>query len=172
MNLLASICKSNTDYALKISKKQITTYEAKPVSGRIILSEICECLEKDYFAPFEREDIFILSKKLYELSENTFLFCNTANEMSSFSKNNTVSEKLQSMSDTNAVIFSNLCKYPKQGDMKPFSGKIYTDYISIKKYIYQHSEKQFNPFLRQTEICADNYNDIITKLQYILIKNS
>ena len=178
MNLLASISYDNINYALKVASSEISFFEAKPVSGRNIMREIKESLKKDYFAPFEREDIFILSQKLCELCDNSIFLLNASNESKIFADKNTLSlcESLRIISGLTANIFSTLQKYPKQGDLKPFFNKIDTEYNRIRNSVSKLSDKEtagFNSsFLHYIEICAQNCNDLATLTQYILIKNS
>ena len=111
MNQLALICNDNICLALKIVSSEISSPEEKPVSGRNIMAEIKESLEKDYFAPIEREDTFILCQKLCEMSENSFLLYNESKKVNVFYLPNNfhvLCGSLQSVSKTTAEVFAQL----------------------------------------------------------------
>lgn len=179
INMLASICNDNIFYAQKIISSELSVSEAKPVTGKIIMDEIKSSLAKDYFAPFEREDIFIICEKFNELSENSHLLCICANKTDTFgfpSEIVTLTDCLKKISESITKMLSELLKYPKQGDLTHLFNKTESLIADFKKQLYSCLKRtqndSYNNIIRITAECADNCKEITTLIQYTLIKNS
>lgn len=179
IKLLASICNSNISDAKKIISSEKLTSDSKPDTAKNILYDIRNNLEKDYFAPFEREDIFMLSEKLCELSKNSHLLCIYASEADFFGFPATIvslTECLKNISNSVLCIFEQLTKYPKQGDLKPVFENAESLQYDFRKLLYDCMKRirndGYHHILHLTEKCADNCKEIVQLTQYTLIKNS
>ena len=165
----SSICCDNIETALKHMSSEHSAVKKNPVTGNNIIQEIRSSLEKDFFAPFEREDIFILSAKLNELSENTKMLSLHSSSIDIFDLK-ALTECLREIVNSIRIIIIMLAKYPKHGDL--------TDYFSNCEALLSDFRKlatnqdKYNPMLQITEDCAENCKEIILLIQYTLIKNS
>ena len=168
LNQLTEICCDNIATAQKIISSTSSASDKNPSTGNKIFREIKTSLEKDFFAPFEREDIFILSAKLNELSENTHLLCLNANITDIFFQ--TTIECLQNITALIRTIIIKLAKYPKQDNL-------YDYFSNAEKLLHDYSKNcrfaaNNNPLIQISADCALICKEIIFLIQYILIKNS
>ena len=173
LNQLTEICCNNIATAKKIISSAHSVSDNNQSTGNKIFREIKASLEKDFFAPFEREDIFILSAKLNELSENTKLLCIHSNKIDIFSVTSDLKAMtgcLRDIVDNIRTIIIMLAKYPKHSDLTDYFRKceaLLTDFR-----ILAVNKDKHNPLIQITEDCAENCKEIILLIQYTLIKNS
>ena len=179
LDLLSSICCNNISYSNIIiaSEKLVSTNETETGAG--IIKEIKTCLEKDYFAPFEREDIFLLSIKLNELSVNSRTLCICAQDSDFFGfPSNIISlaSYLKNIADLMKTIFTRLKKYPKQDNLSVIFEKtelLHTDFSNQIYYCLKQSKNNtYNTILHLIEKCEETCMEIIHLIQYTLLKNS
>lgn len=179
INTLAKICNDNILYACKIISNDNLAFDKNTANGKNIMKEIKSNLEKDYFAPFEREDIFMLCAKLNELSENSQFLCQYASDADMFGFPSNIvalAECLKSIMFSMTNTFDRLLKYPKQGDLTPLFEKTETLLSDYKKLLYSCLKRakndSYNSIIHITEECARNCSEITQLIQYTLIKNS
>lgn len=179
INLLTSICNDNIFYALKIISSEQFTFDKKAVTGKNIIAEIKSSLEKDYFTPFEREDIYMICEKLNELSENTYFLYTYASDNNIFGfPGNIVSltECLKNTAKVIHVIFLSLSKNQKKPDLKEHIAKAEETQKVLKKLLHDCLKRSqgdtYNLIIHNIEKCAENCKEIIQLIQYTLFKNS
>lgn len=176
--LLTSICSRNITHAKQIISSGNFNSKNETETGLNILKEIKTNLEKDYFAPFEREDIFLLSTKLNEMSANSQTLCTFAQDSDIFGfPSNIISlvDCLKSITESVESIFSQLKKYPKQGNLSVILEKTESLHTDFRNQIYNNLKRTKNDtynILNIIEKCEENCMEIIQLIQYTLIKNS
>lgn len=176
---LASICCDNVSIAQRIISSEHSAFEKNAVTGKNIMQEIKLSLEKDFFAPFEREDIFIVGTKLNELSESTKILSIILKQTDVFSitsDSEALVECLKNITENVLNIVIQLSKYPKQGDMTDYFNKTEILIYNFRKKFFGCFDKDkkslFNALLQIIKECADKCKEINTLIQYTLIKNS
>ena len=179
LSQLSSICSDNISITQKIMYSEYTELKKNAVTGKNIMQEIKTSLSKDFFAPFDREDIFIISEILYELSENSQLLCIYSKESDLFSVTSdlrSLIECLKNITESISAIITQLSKFPKQGDLTVYFSKTEILLYDFKKYFLVSSGKEKNKYpdalLQIAKECAQNCKEIIELIQYTLIKNS
>lgn len=176
MKQLTTICCDNISIAQKIISSEHSATEKNAVTGKNIFQRIRICLEKDFFTPFEREDIFIISSKLSELSENTQLLCVYSEQTDVFSITSDLRTLIECLNNIAALIFTiitRLSEYPKQGDLTVFFNKTEQyQYDFQKKFFNCSAHTKNNALFLLADECAKNCKEITVLIQYTLIKNS
>lgn len=179
INLLASICNDNIFYVQKIISSEQFLFEKNVVTGKNIIPEIKSSLEKDYFAPFEREDIYIICEKLNELSENTYFLYNYVSDNNIFGfPGNIIAlvENLKKTAESILVIFTILSRNQKKSDLKDHIDKAEDVQKELKKQFYDCLKRSqgdiYNLIIHIIEKCAENCKEIIQLIHYTLFKNS
>lgn len=179
LSQLASICCDNVSIAQKIVSSEKSAFEKNAVTGKNIILEIKTSLAKDFFAPFEREDIFIVCEKLNELSENSQILCIYSKKCDVFSMPSEIKaliECMKNITESISTVFIQLLKYPKQGDLSDYFRKTEMLLYNFRKKFFDYSEqeknKHFNTLLQITKECAEKCQEITILIQYTLIKNS
>ncbi len=177
--LLAKICNENIFYTDKIINSQQIISDFTIHTGKDIMNEVKSSLEKDYFAPFEREDIFILGETLNKLSENTFFLYSAILDSNFFGfPGNIVSqiECLLKISEAIYDIFINLSKSQNKADLNVHIAKAEYKQEELKKQEFNCIKKSQQPdyinIIHYIEKCLDSTNEIIQLIQYTLLKNS
>lgn len=177
--LLAKICNDNISYAHRIITLQQIASDYTIHTGKDIMYEVKTNLEKDYFAPFEREDIFMLGEKLNELSQNTSFLCMNLSDNRFFVfPGNIVSqfECLMKISEAIHDIFIRLSKSQKKTALNIHISKAECKQEELTKQVYDsinRSQKtDYIGIIHYIEKCADSTNEIIQLIQYTLLKNS
>ena len=177
--LLAKICNDNISYTHKIITSQQNTSEYTIHTGNDIMNEVKINLEKDYFAPFEREDIFLLCEKLNVLTKNSYFLCMNLSDNRFFGfPGNIISqiESLMKVSEAIHDIFIRLSKSQKKTDLNVHISKAESKQEELIKRIYDSINKSqkadYFSIIHLIEKCADSSKEIIQLIQYTLLKNS
>lgn len=176
--ILSKICRDNISYAHKIMTSQQVESDYTIHTGKEIMKEVALNLEKDYFAPFEREDIFMLCETLNELSKTTYFLCMNLSDNNFFNfpgNMTTLAESLLKASESIQDIFINLSKSQKKTDLNTYISKAENNQEELTKLTYKYhmtlKTEYFGTF-HIMEKCADSTDKIIQLIQYTLFKNS
>jgi len=177
--LLAKICNDNISYAHKIITSQQIISDYTVHTGKDIMNEVKANLEKDYFAPFEREDIFMLGEKLNELSENTFFLYTNVSHNNFFVFPGNFASLIECLMNASAAIydiFINLSESQKSPGLNNLISKAEKKQKELKKRLYesfnQSQKTDYTGIFHHIEKCADSCKEIIQLIQYTLLKNS
>ncbi|MBO5935097.1 MAG: hypothetical protein J6Q94_06375 [Clostridia bacterium] len=170
---ISKICNENFSYVYKILASQEIPPEKIFLKSKDIVIEINECLEKDYFTPFEREDIFIISKKLDILNDYLYLLFIFLSENNFFSFTKNTINQIEHLSDLSTIIheiFISLSVSQKNNLSKHIADAEIIHQNLIRQ-IYSENSKNA-PVYHYIEKCTDTSNEIIQLIQYTLLKNS
>lgn len=175
---LSKICNDNFSYVYKILTSQQFPAEKMFQKSKNIITEIKENLNKDYFTPFEREDIFIISRKLHNLNEYSYFIFKFLSDNRFFSSPKNIIQQigyLIKITETIHEIFINLSATQK-ADSSLYITEAETVQEELIHHIYDsiNNDKTLNygTILHYIENCADTANEIIQMIQYTLLKNS
>lgn len=167
MILLAEECVNN-----------LTTSENRTIKENIksgALHEIRNNLEKDYFTPIEREDIFSICCHLYEIYEASTVLNAVCREKDffEFSEKLTVMiSMLKSLAENIIKIISAISKYPKTDEISQLFIDCESIYNELSKQLNNEANKAYNYTFSVIERCAVCCRTTVLHIQYVLIKNS
>lgn len=151
----------------------------KSVSVSQLRQKIYEGIEKDYFTPLEREDIYMICNRLCELADNTALLLDKVKDCDIFkisSDATKITHLLKSITECLLAIASELEKYPRCVVLNDLFLKHDALLLEFKKLL-QGIFAQYNDAINQTIInlavlCARNCKEAADTIQYSIIKNS
>lgn len=145
-------------------------YDEQP--SRKTLKKIEESVKKDYFTPFEREDILMLALLLSDLADETYdllCFSSGINTGSAATLPSFLSDAVNNIKD----LIISLSKFPKTNDFTSFFEKwekISSDFGKAVLSAYKSSSQ--NIFINKIIGCMDHCRRIMNYTQYAIIKNS
>ncbi len=179
MKLLISVCVSDITTAKDLISSEVLSFKDNSKDVENIFNEIKTNLAKDYFTPFEREDILIISIKLKDLYSDINLLCKYSAQSDFFGFPSfivSLAEKLTEAVNSLSDIINKLSEYPKQGEMQSHFTNTETLLSQLQKThidcLYRTKNNEYNHILYTAGRCSDICNETVQLLQYILIKNS
>lgn len=179
MKLLISFSVSDISTAKELISSEVLSFKENSNDAENIFNEIKTNLAKDYFTPFEREDIFIISLRLRDLYSNINLLCKYSAQSEFFGFPSYIvylAEKLSAVVNSLSDIMNKLTEYPKQDDLQSYFTQTETLISELQKIyidcLYRTKNNEYNHILYTAGRCKDICNETVQLLQYILIKNS
>lgn len=175
---IAKICNNNLLYSHKIITSQQFPDEKVFQKSKDATDKIKENLDKDYFTPFEREDIFAISRKLDMLNEYIYFICKFLCDNKIFSFSDILIQQISCLIEISDIIhgiFITLSETQK-ADLNLYISKAEKRHEKLMLNIYNSINNSeylnYGTILHYIEKCAATSNEIIQLIQYTLLKNS
>lgn len=170
----------------KESAENLTLAEKNITSGHFIshskisdtscsVQKIRINLEKDYFTPLEREDIFSICCHLYEMNEYSSILYACSREKDSFifsAEMVSLTQTLKFLTEKIFEIITALAKYPKHNDLTSIFTEIEKQSAAFRQMLCSAQKRTYNYIFTVMEKCAESCHSAALHIQYVLIKNS